>query len=420
MTRRIETSGPLRATVHVPGSKSITNRGLVCAALARGESRLVNASSSDDSGLMANGLNQLGVLVRRTEEGMIVVGTGGTLYAPKYPIPVGNAGTTLRFLLSVSALAEGTTVLEGSGRMAERPNEELVAALRSLGVTVGHREGTSRFEVGGGSLEGGLVTIRSSGSSQFISSLLLVAPCARSGMTVRAAEGLSSASYVGLTVDVMRRFGVRVTQGDDLSFSVGGGEHYRRAELVVEPDASSASYPMAAAAIAGGEVFVPGVTEDSGQGDAGFAKVLRSMGCDVRGRDGGLSVVRTGALRGIEVDMNAMPDVVPTLLAVALFAEGTTVIRNVAHLRHKESDRAEGLAVELGRLGASVHVRDDGIIVHPVPLHGAILDTHDDHRLAMSFALIGLRVPGVEIENPDCVRKSFPGFWDEFDRMTRG
>jgi 3-phosphoshikimate 1-carboxyvinyltransferase len=418
--RAITPSGPVRATVPVPGSKSLTNRALVCAALAPGTSQIHDPSDSDDTGLLANGLNQLGVLVRRAPGIMIVDGTGGKLYAPRFPIPVGNAGTTLRFLLSVAALARGTTIIEGNERMAGRPNEDLVESLHSLGVGVRHDVGTSRFEVDGGSLAGGRVNVKGQKSSQFLSSLLLVAPYARAEMTIRVAEGLTSASYVGLTLDVMSHFGAPVLQPDAFTFVVHPGNRYLLADYTVEADASSGSYPLAAAAITGGDVYVPGMREHSRQGDGGFAAILGRMGCRVEYDGKGVRVTGTGTLRGIEVDMNAMPDVVPTLLVVALFADGVTRITNVGQLRYKESDRAEGFAGELAKLGADVRVAGDAIEVHPGPLHGALLDTEDDHRRAMSFALAGLRVPGVEIENPDCVRKSFPDFWKAFDGMTKG
>lgn len=417
MIREIQTSGPLDATVHVPGSKSITNRALICAALAGGTSLIRGASDSDDTALMVNGLNQLGVLVRKDGNDLIVEGKGGVLYAPKFPIPVGNAGTTLRFLLSLASLARGTTVLEGSGRMSERPNADLLAALRAQGVAVRQQEGSARFEVTGGALAGGPVAVRSGASSQFLSSLLLVAPYARTAMTVAGTGELASPTYLGLTLDVARHFGALIEQPGPVTFAVDNTRRYVPAEFLVETDASGASYPLAAAAIAGGEVFVPGAREDSRQGDAAFARILRAMGCTVDAHEGGLSV-RGGSLHGITRDMNGTPDLVPTLAAVALFADGGTSMTNIAHARHKESNRLEGLADELRRLGADVRIAGDGMHIHPAPLHGALLDTHDDHRLAMAFALIGLRVPGVRIENPDCVRKSFPGFWGEFAKMT--
>jgi 3-phosphoshikimate 1-carboxyvinyltransferase len=410
----LPSSGPVSGTMRVTGSKSISNRALVCAALARGESVLDNLSDSDDTALLVNALDQFGVHVRRHGSRAIVHGAGGRLFAPKFPIPVGNAGTTLRFLLSLSALAQGKTTLEGSDRMAERPNQDLIDALRSQGIDV--RQTGSRFMVNGGTLHGGNLAIRSDASSQFLSSMLLVAPYAAEAMTVTGTAGLSSAAYVMLTVDVMGAFGVSVTPTGDAAFAVGTGG-YAPATFSVEADASGASYPLAAAAITGGEVLVPGIAESSRQSDAAFASLLRRMGCTVEPAGGGLLARGGATLHGIDVDMNSMPDVVPTLVAVALFADSPTRIRSIGHLRHKESDRLEGLAGKLRAIGAAVDVVDDGFLVTPAALHAGTLETDDDHRLAMTFALIGLRIPGIRITRPDCVRKSYPTFWHELDSI---
>jgi 3-phosphoshikimate 1-carboxyvinyltransferase len=405
------------ATVRVPGSKSITNRALICASLASGESVIHNASESDDTALMRNALNQLGVLVRPIEDGVIVHGTGGRLFAPKLPIPVGNAGTALRFLMSLAALAEGTTVLEGSDRMTERPNEELVQVLHQLGVRVNIEPRLARFSVNGGGMRGGRATLDGARSSQFLTSLLLTAPYAANDVEIEIAGTLASIPYVHLTEEVMKHFGVEVIAADATLYTVKSGQRYHPAEIAIEPDASGASYFLAAAAIAGGRVRVDSLHTSSLQGDVGFVDVLKRMGLKVMEEGGGLECRRDGAFDGIDVDMNTMPDIVPTLAVTALFARTPTRIRNVAHLQYKESDRLSALATELGKLGASVRRLEDGLGIHPVPLHGALLDTYDDHRLAMSFALIGLRVPGVKIEGPNCVKKSFPGFWKEFEQL---
>jgi 3-phosphoshikimate 1-carboxyvinyltransferase len=415
MIKEIHSSGPIKARIRVPGSKSITQRALVCAALAKGGSVIRNASDSDDTALMVNGLNQLGVLVRRNEDSLIVDGTGGKLYAPKFPIPVGNAGTTLRFLLSLAALAEGKTSLESDMRMADRPVSDLTDALRSLGVD-SQVLGT-RYSVHGGGIEGGAAKLKAEKSSQFLSSLLMVSSYARSDVQIEVEGRLSSIPYVDITIDVMEKFGVRVEYFDRKWFTVRSGQRYRPTEFVVEPDASGASYFFAAAAIAGGEVVVEGLGRESSQGDVQFVEVLKQMGCEVEVVNDELRVKSVGKVRGVDVDMNAMPDIVPTLAVTALFAEGNTHIRNVAHLRYKESDRLQGLVTELQKLGASVTLLDNGLEITPAPLHSAQLDTYDDHRLAMSFALVGLKVPGVKIENPECVKKSFPTFWKEFDKL---
>ena len=417
MIREARTSGPLAGRMRVPGSKSLTNRALVCASLAQGNSVLTNASESDDTALLANGLDQLGILVRRKESGLEVVGRGGVLHAPKYPIPAGNAGTTLRFLLSLGVLASGTTVIETSGRMAERPNDDILDALKGIGVPVRHGPQSTRFEITGTGLPGGEIAVRSDRSSQFLSSLLMVAPYARTPCTVIASGPVASVHYIRLTLDVMEKFGVPVRSGPGERYSVQAPVRYSPALFEVEGDASGATYPFAAAAIAGGEVFVPGVLPSSHQPDAGFPEVLRRMGCRVEARDGGTLVSRGGTLRGIDVAMNGMPDAVPALVAAALFAEGQTTIRGVGQLRFKESNRIEGFAGELRKLGGEIGVEGDVMIVRQAPLHGATVGTHDDHRLAMSFAVVGLRVPGVKIEDPECVRKSFPGFWEELERL---
>lgn len=419
MVKEIQPSGPLQGVFTVPGSKSITNRALACAALAKGESLVRNASDSDDTALMANGLNQLGVLVRKTANGLVVHGTDAVLTAPKFPIPAGNAGTTLRFLMSLSALAKGHVVIEGSARMAERPNEDLLEALRTLGVPVMHKNQTARFEIDGGSMRGGTVHVKGSKSSQFVSSILLAAPYAGASITIEVDGPLASSTYVDITLAVMASFGVTAERIRENVFRVEKGQRYQKADYRVEADASGAAYGFGAAAITGGEVTVTGLRIDSFQGDIGFVELLRRMGCAVEDTAPGVRVVRAAALRGIDVEMNVMPDVVPTLAAVALFAEGKTRIRNVAHLRHKESDRLRALTEELTRLGASVTEMDDGLEITPVPLHGATLDPRSDHRLAMSFALVGLRIPGVTVRNPECVTKSFPGFWSEIERLRR-
>jgi len=418
-SRTIRPTGPLHGSITVPGSKSLTNRALVCAAMAKGESLIRNHSDSTDTAMMINGLNQLGVLARPAGGTLVVEGMGGRLYAPRFPIPVGNAGTTLRFLLSVAARAQGITVFEGSERMGQRPISDLVEAFRDLGILVEHLPGIARYTVHGGTFQGGAVTVSGEKSSQFISSLLLAAPGTAQGIAVHVRGALASAPYLAMTADVMQMFGVKVqVTGTDYRVSPGGS--YRPTHYDVEPDASSATYAFGAASVTGGAVTVKGVQKASLQSDAGLLDVLGEMGCSIEWIPEGVTVSRRGMLRGVTVDMNRMPDAVPTLVAVALFASGPTRITNVAHLRFKESDRLGTLAAELHQLGADITVLDDGMVIRPVPLHGATLDAHEDHRLAMSFALIGLRVPGITILGPDCVAKSFPRFWDELDRLAGG
>ena len=417
MIKEIQPAGPVQAKVRVPGSKSLTNRALICAALANGTSQLTNASDSTDTALLCNGLNQLGVLVRKMDNVLVVEGTGGRLYAPKFPIPVGNAGTTLRFMLSLASLATGEVVFEADSRMAERPMTELLDALRMLGVECRAEGIAPRYVVKGGSLRGGNALMRGDRSSQFLSSLLMAAPYARQDVVIEVEGMLSSIPYIDLTLDVMQAFGVGVEYFDRKWFRVKSGQTYSPASYSVEPDASGASYFLSAAAILGGEIVVEGLSRTSRQGDIAFARLLETMGAFVEEEGGNLRLVSKGALHGIDMDMNSMPDLVPTLAVTALFASGATRIRNVAHLRFKESDRLEALETELKKLGANITLHEDGLEIVPAPLHGCLLDTYDDHRLAMSFALIGTKVPGVKIENPDCVKKSFLAFWKEFEKL---
>jgi 3-phosphoshikimate 1-carboxyvinyltransferase len=406
----------VRGTVQVPGSKSITNRALVCAALADGTSVLSNASDSDDTALMINGLNQLGILVRSEGERLVVEGKGGRLFPPKFPIPVGNAGTTLRFLFSMASLVPGEVAFEASPRMMERPITDLMDALQALGVATAMDESFSRYRVAGGSFAGGRTTVATDKSSQFLSSLLLVSPYARDAVRIDLAGEMSSAPYVEMTLRVMEEFGIQPGRSNG-GFMIAPGR-YQGARYAVESDMSGASYFAGAVAIAGGEVRFPGLPSPSIQGDSGVLTLLESMGCMVVHEPSETVIRGTGALRGIDVDMNEMPDMVPTMAAVALFAEGKTRMRHIGHLRFKESDRLAALGEELGKLGARVHVTEDSIEIEPGKLHGALLDTHDDHRLAMSFAIIGLRIPGVQIDNPQCVKKSFPGFWDRLSAVS--
>jgi 3-phosphoshikimate 1-carboxyvinyltransferase len=417
--KEIRPHSGVRGTFEVPGSKSYTNRALICAALAKGESLLTNASDSDDTALLANGLNQMGVLVLREGSRLRVQGAGGVLHAPKFPIPVQNAGTTLRFMLSLAALAQGRTVFEGSERMGERPNDDLLAALACLGVRASHQSHSAQYEVAGGGLNGGEVHVRGDRSSQFLSSLLLVAPYARGDIRIIVDGPLASAGYVKMTLEVMEGFGGGI--GDDGGgrlYTVSSSKKYDAAEFEVETDASGATYGMAAAAITGGSVIIPRLRLDSGQADIGFARILADMGCTIAQEGPDLRITGGGTLRGVDVDMNGLPDAVPTMAVVALFAEGPTRIRNIGHLRFKESDRLGALERELRKLRAEVVILEDGLEIRPSPLRGIPLETYEDHRLAMAFSLIGLRIPGVTVGSPGCVRKSFPRYWEEFEKIS--
>jgi len=416
---------PVRGSIRPPGSKSITNRALVCAALARGESLLTGALDSDDTRVMAAGLAALGIGVDADwSAGAIRVrGCGGAVPATTATIDCAASGTTMRFLSAVCALGRGTYRLDGTPRMRKRPIGDLLDALGALGVEAVAESpgGCPPVALRSPGLAGGAARVRGSTSSQFASGLAMVAPCTPQGMRIEFEGTLVSVPYLAMTRRVMEAFGARFGAAeagwriDPTGYSARG--------YAIEPDASAASYFLAAAAITGGSVRVEGLSRRSMQGDVGFADALARMGCAVDwNEEGEGSVTVSGrAARGIDIDMNAVSDTVPTLAVVALFAEGPTTIRNVAHIRDKETDRIGDLARELARLGAAVEEFPDGLRILPNArggLHGATVATYDDHRMAMSLALAGLRVPGVLVADPGCVGKTFPAYWDRLDAIV--
>jgi 3-phosphoshikimate 1-carboxyvinyltransferase len=346
---------------------------------------------------------------------------GGKIPASNAELFVANSGTTVRFLAAMLALAHGTYRLDGSERMRERPIADLLDALKSLGVdAASERPGGSppvRIESHG--LRGGEVHIRGDVSSQFLSGLLLAAPYAERPLTILVDGELVSQPYIEITLGVMHAFGVEVARDGFKRFSLPGKQKYQAIGYAIEPDASAASYYFAAAAIAGGEATVAGLSRDSLQGDVGFVDVLEEMGCGVGFDSESITVrrPRNVPLRGVTVNMNGISDTVQTLAAVALFAEGPTEITGVGHIRHKETDRIAALATELRKLGATVDERPDGLRIVPGILHGAEIDTYRDHRMAMSLSLVGLKVPGVKIRDPRCVDKTYPEFFADLERV---
>ncbi|NBW96200.1 MAG: 3-phosphoshikimate 1-carboxyvinyltransferase [Planctomycetia bacterium] len=408
--------GPVRGTIRPPGSKSITNRALVCAALARGRSQLTGMLDSQDTRVMAAGLQALGFRIAADwERGSAEVdGGGGSVPATEAVLDCAASGTTMRFLSAVCALGSGTYRLDGTTRMRQRPIDDLLAALRALGVeaTAESPGGCPPVAIRSRGLSGGRVVVHGGTSSQFASGLAMAAPCAARGLEIEFAGRLVSLPYLEMTRRVMEAFGAACTAVDDRTWRIPPGGYAAR-EFSIEPDASAASYFLAAAAITGGRVTVDGLSRHSIQGDVAFCDALARMGCDVAWDEAGAgaTTVSGRATRGIDIDMNAISDTVPTLAVVALFAEGPTTIRNVAHIREKETDRIGDLARELRRLGAGVEEFSDGLRIDPRPLHGAEVVTYDDHRMAMSLSLAGLRVPGVRILDPGCVSKTFPEYW---------
>lgn len=415
--------GPVRGTIRPPGSKSITNRALVCAALAKGESLLTGALDSEDTRVMITALGKLGVQVAVTDGGrtLRVAGCGGAIPATRAELFVANSGTTMRFLTALVSLGRGEYRLDGVARMRERPMGDQAAAMRALGVDV-QCEGAGECPpvvVRANGLRGGTAGVRGTASSQFLSGLMMAAPYADESVLLAVEGTLVSVPYVAMTQRVMEAFGAEVDAAADYSeLRVSDTRRYRGRSYAIEPDASAASYFFAAAAITGGEVTVEGLSRDSLQGDVAFVDCLAEMGAAVRYGDNSITV--TGRpLAGVDVDMNAISDTVPTLAVVAAFAAGPTHIRNVGHIRHKETDRIAAVACELRKLGATVEESADGLRITPGPLRPAAIDTYDDHRMAMSFALAGLHVPGVVINDPECTGKTYPEFFADLERLVR-
>jgi 3-phosphoshikimate 1-carboxyvinyltransferase len=422
-------SVPVRGVASVPGSKSITNRALALAALADGPVTLTNALFADDTAHMIDCLRALGFVVDADAERseITVWGRAGGFPATMAALFVGNSGTTARFITPVAALGYGTYFIDGVPRMRERPMGDLLRALHALGVDAESMGGNGcppiRLHAAG--LHGGICTLRADVSSQFLSGLLLATPYAEGDETRIRIEGpILSAPYIRLTTAMVRAFGGSIEEAPaEQTYFVPGRQCYRFEERYhVEPDASAATYFWAAAAITGGRVRVNGIGGRALQGDASFVDVLEAMGCHVtRGEDFIEVDSTTGGLRGVTWDMNAISDTVMTLAAVAPFADSPTTIENVAHIRHKETDRIHAVATELMRLGVPVEERADGLTIYPARnLQPATVATYDDHRMAMAFALMGLRAPGIVIADPGCVAKTFPDYFERLDALVAG
>jgi len=406
------------AVITIPGSKSYTHRALIVSALAEGESLLINALRSEDTEYTVEGLRKLGVPVFWEEGSIRVLGTGGKLRAGGVEIFVGNSGTSIRFLTALAALKTGHTDLDGAERMRERPMAELLNGLTALGVRAYSQEGKGYppVRVDSQGLLGGVARIRGSESSQFVSALLLVAPYASGDVRIEVKGRLVSRPYVDITRDVMSAFGVEIQCEDYRSLFIRAGQRYLPQKYHIEGDASNASYFFAAAAVTGGRVRVENFRPASIQGDAGFLRILEKMGCKIISGHG-WAEVQGKELTGIEIDMSEMPDLVPTLAVTAAFARGKTIIRNIGHLRFKESDRIRALAAELGKLGIWVEEGEDWLQVEGGEIRGGEVETHNDHRLAMSLAIAGLVVPGIKIKGERCVDKSFPEFWETLQKL---
>jgi len=411
---------PLRAAPHttwcIPGSKSLTNRALVLAALARGTSILKGVLRSDDTRYMRAGLESMGASVVQDSETCWSV-TGGQLHAPQATLFVGNSGTTVRFLTGLAALLDGETTLNGDIHMSRRPIADLVDALGALGIAVDCPTGCPPLTVQGhGTLPGGRITVPGDRSSQYFTALMMAGCAADAPLIIDIGGSLVSRPYVEMTAAIITDFGGAVQVGEH-TISVTPAP-LRAQTYIIEPDASAASYAFAAAAATGGTITVPGLHRQARQGDVAFVDVLEAMGARVSESAVGLCV-SGGSLVGVDVDMKHISDTVMTLAAIAPLARGTTTIRNIANIRIKETDRLHATVTELRRMGQQVEEGDDWMRITPRPIQPAAIDCYGDHRMAMSFAIPGLVVPGITITDPACVSKTYPGFWTDLARMIR-
>lgn len=418
--KKIKTEEIRDCDVNVPGSKSYTHRILIASALSDGVCTISNSLRSEDTILTAGALKSMGVPIEDDGEIVTVNGCNGKLKQTDEPLYLANSGTSMRLLTSVAAIGDGPCTLTGTPRMQERPIQDLLNGLNQIGVKAESLNGTGcpPIEITGGKIKGGKIDLDCSISSQFLSSVLLIAPFTENGIEVNLVKELVSKPYVDMTTDIMERLGVKVERDGYEKFYVPGNQTYKAGNYAVEPDCSQASYFWGAAAVTGKKIKVKNISKNSRQGDVKFAEVLKKMGCSVSYEEDGISV-EGGDLTSVEVDMSSMPDIVPTLAVVASFAKGTTVITNVAHLKAKECDRLGCVATELIKMGIDAKANDSGLEITGGKPVGATIETYDDHRMAMCFAIAGLKVPGMEILDEMCVKKSFPNYWEVFSTLYK-
>ena len=412
---------PVDATIEIPGSKSYTNRALLVAAMAHGVSTLTGALFSDDTHYMSASLRKLGIKIDADKNRVTfdVHGNGGEIPVSRANLYIGNSGTTSRSLTAYVSLGHGRFVIDGDEPMRHgRPIADLLDALQQIGVSA-----RTQFENGhlpviveADGLTGGKTRLDVTKSSQFLTALLLIAPYTKNGMEIEVI-GNREMPYIDITLAVMQAFGVHAINEDDKCFRIEGGQHYQPRTYNIEPDASNASYFFAAAALTGGRVTVPNLSLDSAQGDVQFVRVLEQMGGRVTVSDTGITVTGPPQLKGIDIDMRTISDTALTLAAIAPFADSPVSIRNIEHTRWQETDRIHAMATELKKLGVPVVEHRDGLEISPAPITPAAIDTYEDHRMAMAFSLIGLKVSGIRINNPECVNKTFPSYFQVLNRL---
>lgn len=413
---------PVDADVHIPGSKSLTNRALVCAALSVGTTQLIGALRADDTDAMIECLRALGINITSSVDGTVldVVGSSGHLAPGPVTLDARLSGTTSRFVAPLLVLGSGNYVLDAAAPMRQRPMADLAQALVDLGVAVDTAPGGHLpFTVVGGGAVTVNVNVPGAVSSQFLSGLLLMAPCLPHGLTVEVTGPLVSRSYVDMTVAVMREFGAVVDEPSSARFVIAGSGYRSPGGYAIEPDASAASYFLGAAAITRGSVRIAGLGVGSPQGDVRFAHILGRMGATVDVDEGGINMRADGPLHGLTVDMADCSDTAQTLAAVAVFAEGPTKVTGIGFIRGKETNRIAAVVNELRRCGIRAEEESDGFVVHPGHPEPTLVSTYGDHRMAMSFALLGLRAPGIAIDDPGVVDKTFPGYFEELETLRR-
>jgi len=412
---------PVHGRIRPPGSKSLTNRALIVAALAQGRSQLHGVLESVDTQVMIESLSRLGIGVTAdpAAKQFNVAGCGGILPRHQAELWCENSGTSIRFLTALCAIGRGTFHLDGNQRMRERPIVPLIDALNHAGVGAqcDLNNDCPPVTISTTGLAASQLTVRGDLSSQYLSGLLMASPAARTDVTIEVLGELVSRPYIEMTLALMRDFGARIIEIRPNCFQVAA-QPYSGRDYQIEPDASAASYFFALAAVTQGEITVEGLNRQSLQGDVGFVDALVRMGCAADWNADSMTV-RGGPLHGIDLDMNAISDTAQTLACVAPFATGPTRIRNVAHMRLKETDRVAAVVTELRRVGISVEEHPDGMTIHPGPVHGAEIQTYDDHRMAMSFALLGLRAPGIRIADPGCTSKTYPRFFEDLEQLCR-
>jgi 3-phosphoshikimate 1-carboxyvinyltransferase len=416
---------PIQLECNLPGSKSITNRALVIAALNSGEKKthLRGVLRSEDTEIMVDCLEKLGftISVNWNECTAFVSSpkTRGIIPSSNTCLFTGNSGTTMRFLTAMVGLGNGTYKLDGIKRMQERPINDLLKALNDLNINAvsENNNGCPPVIIKTSGWSGGVARINSEMSSQFISGILMAAPFAKGETRIILEGKIVSQSYINITLAMLEDWGIKTTLISDREYLIQGNQFGNRFEYQIEPDASAASYFYAAAAITGGTVTTPGLGKKSLQGDVKFVHALQLMGAKVF-QDNNSTTITGSDLHGIDIDMNDISDTVMTLGVVACFAKGTTKITNIGHIRHKETDRISALANEIRKIGGLVEEFPDGITIHPAELHGAEIETYNDHRIAMSFAIAGLKIPGITICNPSCVAKTYPGFFEDLAKAT--